>query len=272
MPSSTTDCYELYAVRYAHNAHRTRGHSFLLDTPGDPHDTPMPMDYFVWGARTRDRTVVVDMGFTEETARRRNHEFFRCPSEGLRLVGIDPAAVGDVIVTHMHWDHVGNFDKFPNARFHIQQQELDYVTGTDTYWKGFKAGVLVDDVCALIRANYAERVVIHDGEGHVAPGISVHFVGGHTKGQQIARIHTRRGWVVVASDAAHYYANMDNRNPFPAVYNVGDNLISFDTACALAASPRHVIPGHDPLVLERYPAPSPDLEGIAVQLDREPLG
>ncbi len=265
------DSYALYAVRYAHNAHRKRSHSFLVRPPGgDPHDGPMPMDYFVWGAKGAKRTVVVDMGFTEETARRRKHEYFRCPSDGLRLVGIDPAEVDDVIVTHMHWDHCGNFDKFPNAVFHLQEEELRYVTGRDVHWKGFKSGVSVEDVCSLVRTTYKERVAFHDGEAEIAPGVSVHFVGGHTRGQQIARIHTKRGWVVVASDAAHYYANMRQRNPFPAVYNVGENLLSFDTARRLAASDDHIIPGHDPLVMQHYPAPSPELDGIAVRLDVAP--
>ncbi len=75
---------------------------------------------------------------------------------------------------------------------------------------------------------------------------------------------------MVASDAAHYYANMWQRNPFPAVYNVGDNLLSFDEARRLAASPEHIIPGHDPLVMQQYPAPSAELEGIAVRLDVAP--
>jgi glyoxylase-like metal-dependent hydrolase (beta-lactamase superfamily II) len=265
------DIFKLYAVRYAHNAHRKSGHSFLVKSaPGDPHDGPMPMDYFVWGAVSENRTVVVDMGFTEETARKRKHEFFRCPADGLRLVGIDPSAVDDVVITHMHWDHVGNFDKFPNALFHIQEEEHRYVTGRDVHWKGFKTGVSADDVCDLVRTTFKERVVYHDGSAEIGPGVSIHFVGGHTRGQQIARIHTRRGWVVVASDAAHYYANMRQRNPFPAVYNVGDNLLSFDTAARLAASPDHVIPGHDPLVMRYYPAPSPELEGIAVRLDVDP--
>ena len=265
------DVFALYAVRYAHNAHRKRGHTFLVKQPGgDPHDAPMPMDYFVWGAKSADRTVVVDMGFTEETARRRKHQFLRCPADGLKLVGIDPATVDDVVISHMHYDHVGNFDKFPNAIFHIQEEEHRYVIGRDTHWKGFKGGVMVEDVCALVRTTYKERVVFHHGDAEIAPGVSVHLVGGHTRGQQIARIRTGRGWVVVASDAAHYYANMRDRNPFPAVYNVGDNLRSFDTAAALAASPDHVVPGHDPLVMRYYPAPSPELEGIAVRLDVDP--
>ena len=263
------DEYALYAVRYAENPHRKPSHSFLRSA-ADPHDGPMPMDYFVWAAVGATRSFVIDMGFTEETARRRNHTFHRCPADGLRLIGVDPERVEDVIITHMHWDHVGNFDRFPRAQFHIQEAEMRYVTGREVYWKGFKAGVLAGDVCHLIRHLYADRVVFHDGDDDLAPGVSVHFVGGHTKGHQIVRIKTKRGWVVVASDSAHYYANMEMRNPFPAIYNVGENLQSFDTACTLADSPDHVIPGHDPLVMRRYPAPSVELQGIAVRLDTPP--
>jgi len=266
---SAPDEYALYAVRYAENPHRRRAHSFLRKS-ADPHDGPMPMDYFVWAAVGSTRTVVIDMGFTREVAERRKHTFLRCPADGLRLIGVEPERVEDVIITHMHWDHVGNFDKFPSARFHVQDTEMRYVTGSDVHWKGFKAGVMVEDVCSLISHLYADRVVFHDGNAEIAPGISVHFVGGHTKGHQIARVRTGRGWVVVASDAAHYYANMEERAPFPAVYNVGENLMSFDTARSLAESPAHVIPGHDPLVMQRYPAPAPDVEGIAVRLDVPP--
>src|ERR1700722_5805458 len=57
---------------------------------------------------------------------------------------------------------------------------------------------------------------------------------------------------------------------YATVYNVGDMLEGFATVKRLASSPAHVIPGHDPLVLRRYPAPKPELEGIAVRLDVEP--
>ncbi len=268
-PTAPPEEYALYALRYADNPHRKPSHSFMR-TPEDVHDGPMPMDYFVWAAVGKTRTFIVDMGFSRETAERRKHNIHRCPAEGLRLLGIDPNQVEDVIVTHMHWDHAGNFDKFPKARFHVQEAEMRYITGSDVYWKGYKAGVMVEDVCGLIRHLYVDRVVFHDGAAELAPGISVHFVGGHTRGHQIARVWTRRGWVVIASDAAHYYANMEDRNPFPAVYHVGENLQSFDTAYDLAESPDHVIPGHDPLVMQRYPAPAPELEGIAVRLDVPP--
>jgi glyoxylase-like metal-dependent hydrolase (beta-lactamase superfamily II) len=119
----------------------------------------------------------------------------------------------------------------------------------------------------MVRRVYAGRVRFHDGEGEIAPGVSVHHVGGHTMGLQVVRVATRRGWVVLASDASHYYANMEQGRPFPIVYNVGDMVEGWRKARSLAESESHVIPGHDPLVLERYPAPSPALQGVVARLD-----
>jgi glyoxylase-like metal-dependent hydrolase (beta-lactamase superfamily II) len=91
-------------------------------------------------------------------------------------------------------------------------------------------------------------------------------------GLQIVRVWTARGWVVLASDASHFYANMEEGRPFPIVYNVAEMLAGHKRAHALASSPRHVIPGHDPLVLKRYPAPHGALQGVIARLDAEPLG
>ncbi len=78
---------------------------------------------------------------------------------------------------------------------------------------------------------------------------------------------TRRGWVVLASDASHFYANMEKTRPFPIVFDVADMVEGYARMRALADSPAHIIPGHDPQVMQRYPAPSQALEGIAVRLD-----
>jgi glyoxylase-like metal-dependent hydrolase (beta-lactamase superfamily II) len=87
---------------------------------------------------------------------------------------------------------------------------------------------------------------------------------------QSVRVHTKRGWVVLASDAAHYYEHMETGRCFTSMYNLGDALEGYDTLRRLAASPQHIIPGHDPLVMARYPAVSRELEGIAVRLDVMP--
>ena len=259
--------YEIYAVKYAEHMRRA-GENFI---GGDPHDGPMPLDYFVWAVRGAQRTWIVDTGFSAEVGRQRGRQVLRCPSEGLKALDIDPDQVEDVIVTHMHYDHCGNHQLFQRARFHVQDKEMFFATGRCMCHAPLSQAFGVEDVVAMVRRVYAGRVAFHDGEETLAPGLSVHFIGGHTMGLQVVRVWTRRGWVVLASDASHFYANMEQARPFPIVYNVADMLAGHKKAYALAESPQHVIPGHDPLVLARYPAAHPGLKGVVARLDLEPL-
>lgn len=258
--------YEVYAIRYATREARRADH-FI---GGDPHDGPMPMDYFMWVAISQERTFVIDSGFTAKVAEQRRRTFLRCPIDTLKLLGVDADRVKDVILTHLHYDHVGNFHRFPEARFHLQDAELNYATGRSMRHSYLSHAFEVEDIVGIVRLNYGKRIAFHDGADTIAPGISVHLVGGHTGGLQFVRVHTRRGWVVVASDTAHYYENMDSARPFTTAYHVGDMLEAFDTMRAFAPSRDHIIPGHDPLVMTLYPAASADLENVAVRLDVAP--
>lgn len=261
--------YVIHAIKYAHHP-RNAAENFV--SPGDLHDTSMPLDYFVWAAISPERTFVIDTGFNAETAAARGRQMIRCPSEGLAAVGIDAKKVEDVIITHMHYDHVGNFDLFPAADFHLQDREMAFATGRPMTKPFFSAAYSVEDVVGMVREVYAGRVIFHDGDAELAPGLSVHHIGGHTDGLQAVRVWTERGWVVLASDASHLYANMELSNPFPIVYHVGDMIDGYRKLADLADSPDHIIPGHDPLVLERYPPSTPELAGIAVRLDLPPSG
>ena len=131
----------------------------------------------------------------------------------------------------------------------------------------FRGAFEAEDVAGMVRRVYAGRVQFHDGDAELFPGISLHLIGGHTMGLQVVRVSTRRGWVVLASDASHFYANMEQSRPFPIVWSVTDMVAGYGRLRSLAASPGHIIPGHDPLVLERYPAPAKELEGIVARLD-----
>lgn len=264
--SATPPEYEVYAVKYARRDGMRQG-NFLFK---DPHDGPGPLDYFVWAIVGGGRTIVVDLGFDAVEAQRRGRQLLRCPSEGLRMIGIEAERVEDVIVTHMHYDHCGNLSKFPKARLHLQEREMRYATGRHMAEALLREAYSVESVTDLVRALYEDRVGFVEGTTELAPGVSLHHVGGHTDGLQVVRVWTRRGWVVLASDAAHLYENKERINPFPIVFSVGDMLDGFRTLDALAASPRHVVPGHDPLVMQRYPAPSRELEGIVARLDADP--
>lgn len=261
------ETYELFAVKYA--SHRRTQAANFVDPP-DPHEA-MPMDYFVWAAVSETRTFVIDTGFKAEEAAKRGRDFLRCPTAGLAAIGVDAATVRDVIVTHFHYDHVGNFDKFREADFHVQDSEMAFATGRHMLEDRHASSMNAEDVVGMVRHVYGHRVRFHDGDAELAPGLSVHHIGGHTAGMQSVRVRTRQGWVVVASDAAHYTANMETRNPFPILFEAEAVLAGYDRLLELAATPDHIVPGHDPLVMARYPAVSEDLTGIAVRLDADPM-
>jgi len=261
------EIHEVHAIRYATLA-RSAAEKFI---GGDPHEAGGNLDYFVWLLRSPQRTWVVDTGFGAEAAARRGRSYLTPPVEGLARLGVRAAEVSDVIITHLHYDHVGGFDFFPAARFHLQDEEMRYATGRHMGQRLFNHAYEVEEVVGMVREVYRGRVVFHDGDAVLAPGLSVHRIGGHTLGLQCVRVKTRIGWIVLASDAAHFYANMDEARPFPIVHDLGAMVEGWRRLRELADHPDWVVPGHDPLVMRRYRAADPGLEGLAVRLDAEPL-
>ena len=260
----TTETYEVLALKYGSQQNRTRYFNFMAD---DDHASPGPIDYFVWVVRNENRTIVVDTGFEHTEAARRGRQVDMLPREMLTNVGIDAEKIETLVVTHLHFDHAGTLGDFPNARFHLQEAEMAYATGRCMCDQALQAPFTADHVCDMVRSVYSGRVQFHDGDAEIAPGISVHHVPGHSKGLQCVRVLTENGWVVLAADAAHYYENIEMRKPFFITVDVEATLRSYDKLYTLASSKAQVIPGHDPLVLQRYPALKPETEGHVHRLD-----
>jgi len=261
------DIYEVFALKYGERTNRVRCESFLFD---DDHNAPHPIDYFIWVARSATRTIVIDTGFGRDEAEQRDRAILRTPAEALAQFGLDSRTISDVIVTHMHYDHVGTLSDFPEARFHLQESEMAYVTGACMCYDVMRHPFTAEHVCEMVRNIYSGRVLFADGDAQIAPNITVHKIAGHTGGLQCVRVLTKRGWVVLASDASHFYENFEKRKIFPIVLNARDMLKGFELMERLAESRGHVIPGHDPLVCTKYPSESGPLEGIVYRLDVEP--
>jgi len=248
--------YRIYVMQYARR--QTNSGVFFL---GDTHNTPMEMAYYMWAIRNEERTVVVDLGFTRAVGEARGRTWVAEPAARLETLGIDPKQVNDVILTHMHYDHVGNYALFPNASFWVQDDEMAFWTGRHAATEMFRHSMEVDDVVALVRLNYDRRLRFVRGSQELFPGIAVHRVGGHTAGMQIVTVATASGTAVLASDASHHYGNIERRHVFPTLNNIPEMLDAFDTIERCAGDKRLIVPGHDPDVLKRFPLVE---EGLAV--------
>jgi glyoxylase-like metal-dependent hydrolase (beta-lactamase superfamily II) len=242
--------HRIYAVRYGH-LDRTSDKNFL---GGDDHACRMPLDYYVWVIRADERCIVVDTGFDTAAAASRGRTLVRSVADGLRAIGVDPTGVADVVITHMHYDHAGNVGLFPRARFHVQDAEMTYCTGRPMTHRHLSSAFDAENVVDMVRRIFDGRVVFHAGDSVLCPGVTLHHLPGHTLGLQVVRVETGRGPVVLASDAAHFWANLEREIPFPIVADVPAYLESLRALTRLAPSIDHIIPGHDPGVLARFPA------------------
>lgn len=241
--------YEVFALRYATQQSRYSNMNFIHSTPING---LMPLDFYIWVIRNKDHTIVVDTGFNQEIASKRARDFLHCPRELLKNLKIDANTVTDVIITHMHYDHSSNLHLFPNAKFHLQEKEMSFCTGGKMSHAIFRDPFEIKSIHEMINRLFDGKIIFHDGDEEIIPGVSVHLIGGHTTGIQAVRIFTDRGYIVLASDCAHYWDNIEQRNPFPIVENVYEMVSGFETLECLADSDKHIIPGHDPKVLKTF--------------------
>ena len=262
-----SESWEIYALKYADHNIRPRSDSFLFD---DDHDTQWPLDYFIWLLKNDNHYILVDTGFDTKESEIRGRTLYEEPAALLARFGVPPEKVSDVIITHMHYDHAGSISDFMHANFHLQEIEMQYATGPCMCHGLFRKPFTAEHVCNMVRQLYDGKVKFYNGSAQVAPGVEVHLIGGHSRGLQCVRVQTRRGWVVLASDASHYYENFLSSKPFPIVVDLENMLKGFETIQTLADSTQHVVPGHDPIVRQIYPSVQPGDDSI-IRLDADPV-
>jgi glyoxylase-like metal-dependent hydrolase (beta-lactamase superfamily II) len=258
--------WEVFAIKYAERSDRTRRDSFIFD---ENQDAPHPMDYFIWLLRRGEEVILVDTGYDAEEGKVRGRPIRQNPVEALAPFGLRPEDINKIIVTHLHYDHAGGLDLFPNAILHLQAAEMAYATGPCMCHGTLRMPFTADHICEAIRRIYSGKVIFHDGDAQIADGVTVHSIGGHSRGLQVVRARTSAGWLVLASDSAHFYENIHARKPFPIVVDLQEMLNGFDRIENLASHPKLIVPGHDPLVMGAFPqALAPHIR----RLDEGPSG
>ena len=225
-----------------------------LALEADSHDRPGRIDYFIWLVRGPDGLFLVDTGFGAEEGAARGRTLLRHPVDALAGLGIRADDVSDVILTHLHYDHAGNLAAFPKARFHLQDREMAYGTGRCMCHARMRTPFAVEPVVDAVRLVHAGRVCFHDGDAQLAEGVSLHLVGGHSRGLQVVRIARPEGVVVLASDTLHFAAYLTSEDVFPMFADYADVVEGYRRLRTLAGPGGIILPGHDPSVLDDYPA------------------
>ena len=216
----------------------------------------MDIALMVWLLRGGGRTVLVDAGFhrAKFMQRWKPVDYLR-PDSAVALAGVRPEDVTDVVLTHVHWDHMDGLDLFPRARVWIQRAEYEHHVGTDG--RALDPAIDRDDAAMLARLFAEGRVTLVDGDAReIIPGITVFTGGRHTHASQFAGVRTAVGTAVgtavIASDNMYLYENMERRAPIAQTLDAASNLAAQDRMRSLASSPRLVVPGHDPAVFARF--------------------
>jgi glyoxylase-like metal-dependent hydrolase (beta-lactamase superfamily II) len=253
--------YEVYAVRFADVSY-----SVANLVAGAERGRSIDIAFTIWVARdpASSRIVLVDAGFYRDKFLQQWHpNHFVKPSNALTQgLGIAPDAVTDIIVSHSHWDHADGVDLFPRAKVWIQKAEYEYYVGANGEVL-HRGGVDAEDAKMLAVLNAAGRVELVDGDDReILPGIRVYTGGKHTFASQFASAATRAGTVVLASDNAYLYENLEKHLAIAQTLDAASNLAAQERMLKLAAAPRLVIPGHDPAVFERFPVVKPGVVRI----------
>jgi len=257
-PSRPT--YEISGVRFA-GYHGFPVRELVLGA-----DTARRADlaFIVWvlrpsrGTSSTHHVVLFDAGFYRDKflASWKPTNFVR-PSEAIERVGVHAADVTDIIVSHIHWDHVDGADLFPRAKVWLQRAEYEHYVDE----RGFPRARGIDTVDAAMLATlaHAGRLGLIDGDAReVIPGITAYTGGRHTFASQYVGVRTAHGTVVLASDNVYMYENLDRHVPIAATATPADstsNRQAQDRMRTLASDPRFILPGHDPQIFERFPTP-----------------
>ncbi len=252
--------YEIYAIRYATIPDFAVNGLVAGAEPGRKLDIAM----LVWLVRGNGRNILVDSGFYREQFFKQWHvtDFVK-PSDAVKRAGVQPEDITDVIITHMHWDHADGMDLFPKAKIWVQKDELQYYAGEAWQSRRTHGGIDPDDVLAAVKLNMQGRMGLVNGDAQeILPGISCFTGGKHTYSSQFVSVNTAGGTVVLASDNMYLYENLEKHVPIAATLDAESNLRAQDRMKQMAASPRLVIPGHDPAVMTKFPNPAPGVAKI----------
>ncbi|MBV6759085.1 N-acyl homoserine lactonase family protein [Rhodococcus opacus] len=244
--------YSVHALRYAQSVGKRSSYFYGYHLSDQP-DAEQHVDWYFWLLKSGNKTVLVDCGYDTDRAARKGRYVGTNPLELLSRMGVAAGDIDHVVISHAHYDHVGNIGLFPNAEFTLARSEFDWITGP--YADRFPTCWVVEEEERTMIQNFARDGRFHfvDDRAEVLPGLVAWAVGGHTPGQMLVEIAATTGQVVLASDAAHFAEEYETDRPFGMFHNLEDLFAGYEQLRDLnGRTGTVVVPGHDPRVSRTF--------------------
>jgi glyoxylase-like metal-dependent hydrolase (beta-lactamase superfamily II) len=258
--------YSVWVIEFA----RARSPLGLL-LHGQAGDREIPYCFTV--LRSAEHTILVDAGYRHagrgrELAEEDGITIWRDPAGLLARVGARPEDVDAILVTHAHFDHLGNVAAFPRATVCIQRRELEkwaWAVSLPRAMDWLKQGVSIEDLTGLLQLAGQGRLRLVEGAcADVFPGISlVPDFDTHTYGHQHVVIRNASSGVwVVPGDVMYLYANIEGIGgdgryvPIGLAMGSQENcLMALDGLMRVTdGQTSRILPGHERLLWQRHPS------------------
>lgn len=208
--------------------------------------------WYIEGAGTR---ILLDTGFdlaeSKDIMPTMIQEPDWTPAARMKQIGVDPASIEHIIISHLHFDHLsGTIDLFPNARLYLQQKELDTALNPPHPWF---TGAYAPGIVDRLVGDLEPRLTLIDGDAEILPDLKVFWVGGHTPGLQAVLLPTSRGkQTCLTSDLCFFYRHIEEDLPIGFFYNLAE-IFQGMARCRREADA--IIPQHDARLEQEFPLP-----------------
>jgi glyoxylase-like metal-dependent hydrolase (beta-lactamase superfamily II) len=251
--SQASNTYEVFAIEYGGSPARVPASQVTI---GGNLEDSVSFSYYIWFLKgDNGRNILVDVGYERDYSRPlATGQYFIRPDSALQRININPDDITDIIITHAHNDHIGGLHLFDIGNIWMQRNEYTYFVG-DAWQEGADhRGLNKDDVPKIVRANLDGRVRFIDGDSiEIIPGVRVFTGSTHTFESQHLLVDTKTEKVMLASDDSWFYYNLDHELSVTLVSDPEAYIHQLQRMKSLVSNPDLIIPGHDPLVMSRFP-------------------
>jgi glyoxylase-like metal-dependent hydrolase (beta-lactamase superfamily II) len=259
--------YEVFALKYAGPFDRKL--AMMLFATGWAED--ISIYYYIWAIRNKatGETTLVDTGTGHTWPKENNVKTFVPPEQMVARLGVKPEQVTRVVVTHMHFDHIGGMENmafaksYPQAKFYVQKKEFDFFVNSPLALRApYKALQWLPGTQGLADLGKTPRLEIVNGDKVIGPDMQLLLTPGHTPGLQGVCIPTAKGTTVVGSDVAHLFRSFKEDRPSGLITDMPIWLESYDKLRAVAPI-ENLFPGHDAMMLNNFPKVAEDITQLA---------